>query len=57
MPIDVTMRVPMAQRQIDAMRTATSRSAQMVSRILEPWPAQEHLTYLSVGIPTEFTGI
>jgi inosine-uridine nucleoside N-ribohydrolase len=47
----------MSQRQIDAMDSATSRSAQMVSRILEPWPEQERLIYLSVGIPTEFTGI
>jgi inosine-uridine nucleoside N-ribohydrolase len=56
-PIDVTLRVPMSQRQIDAMDSATSRSAQMVSRILKPWPEQERLIYLSVGIPTEFTGI
>ncbi len=29
----------------------------MVSRILKPWPEQERLIYLTVGIPTESTGI
>jgi inosine-uridine nucleoside N-ribohydrolase len=56
-PIDVTLRVPMTQAQIDAMQSGTSKSAQMVARILKPWPEQERLIYLSVGIPTEFTGI
>jgi inosine-uridine nucleoside N-ribohydrolase len=56
-PIDVTLRVPMSQDQIDKIGKATSKSAQMVSRILAPWPQQERLIYLSVGIPTEFTGI
>lgn len=56
-PIDVTLRVPMSQAQIDAMSAGTSKSAQMVARILKPWPEQERLIYLSVGIPTEFTGI
>lgn len=56
-PIDVTLRVPMSQQQIDAIAAGSSKSAQMVSRILKPWPEQERLIYLSVGIPTEFTGI
>lgn len=56
-PIDVTLRVPMTQAQIDAMSSGTSKSAQMVARILKPWPEQERLIYLSVGIPTEHTGI
>jgi len=56
-PIDVTLRVPMSQQQIDAMVAGSSKSAQMVSRILKPWPEQERLIYLTVGIPTEFTGI
>jgi inosine-uridine nucleoside N-ribohydrolase len=56
-PIDVTLRVPMTQSQIEAIERGKSKSAQMVSRILKPWPAQERLIYLSVGIPTEFTGI
>jgi purine nucleosidase len=47
----------MSQDQIDKIGKATSKSAQMVSRILAPWPEQERLIYLSVGIPTEFTGI
>lgn len=56
-PIDVTLRVPMTQAQIEAMQSGTSKSAQMVARILKPWPEQERQIYLSVGIPTEFTGI
>ena len=56
-PIDVTLRVPMSQEQIERIQAGSSKSAQMVARILKPWPAQEHLIYLSVGIPTEFTGI
>jgi inosine-uridine nucleoside N-ribohydrolase len=56
-PIDVTLRVPMTQAQIDAISSGTSKSAQMVARILKPWPEQERLIYLSVGIPTEYTGI
>jgi inosine-uridine nucleoside N-ribohydrolase len=56
-PIDVTLRVPMTAAQIEAMSSGTSKSAQMVARILKPWPEQERLIYLSVGIPTEFTGI
>ena len=53
----MTLRVPMSQEQIQAMENGTSKSAQMVHRILKPWPVQERLIYLSVGIPTEFTGI
>lgn len=56
-PIDVTLKVPMTPAQIEAMQTARSRSGQMVHRILKPWPEQERLIYLSVGIPTEHTGI
>lgn len=56
-PIDVTLRVPMSDQQVDSITKASSKSAQMVSRILKPWPEQERLVYLSVGIPTEFTGI
>lgn len=56
-PIDVTLRVPMTTAQIEAMSGATSKSGQMVDRILKPWPEQERLIYLSVGIPTEHTGI
>ena len=56
-PIDVTLRVPLKQSQIDRIRAATNPSSQLVSRILDPWPEQERLIYLSVGIPTEFTGI
>lgn len=56
-PIDVTLRVPMSSEQVSRIEEASSKSAQMVARILRPWPKQERQIYLSVGIPTEFTGI
>jgi len=56
-PIDVTLKVPLKPSQIETIRKADTPICHQVSRILDVWPEQERLIYLSVGIPTEFTGI
>jgi len=56
-PIDVTLKVPLKDSQIEAIRNSNTPVSKQVSAILDVWPEQERLIYLSVGIPTEFTGI
>ncbi|MHB8276190.1 MAG: nucleoside hydrolase [Candidatus Humimicrobiaceae bacterium] len=56
-PIDVTLRVPLKQSQIETIKKIKAPVPDIVSKILDVWPEQERLIYLSVGIPTEFTGI
>lgn len=56
-PIDVTLKVPLCSEQIDRIRSANTPIARLVSNIIEVWPRQEREIYMSVGIPTEFTGL
>lgn len=56
-PIDVTLKVPLKTQQIETIRSTNTPIGRLVSRILDVWPEQERLIYMSVGIPTEFTGI
>lgn len=56
-PIDVTLKVPLKPSQVETIRKTDTPICRQVSAILDVWPEQERLIYLSVGIPTEFTGI
>jgi len=56
-PIDVTLKVQLKAEQIEKIRNTDAPCANMITKILEVWPEQERQIYLSVGIPTEFTGI
>jgi inosine-uridine nucleoside N-ribohydrolase len=56
-PIDVTLKVPLTTEQLGRVNKSKDPVAKLVSSILGVWPPQEHLIYLSVGIPTEHTGL
>src|ERR1700730_13186180 len=56
-PIDVTLQIPLRPEQVDRINASKDPVARLVSDILSVWPPQEYLIYLSVGIPTEHTGL
>jgi len=56
-PIDVTLKVPLTNEQLGRINKSKDPVAKLVSSILGIWPPQERLIYLSVGIPTEHTGL
>jgi purine nucleosidase len=56
-PIDVTLQIPLRPDQVDRINVSKDPVARLVSDILSVWPPQEYLIYLSVGIPTEHTGL
>lgn len=56
-PIDVTLRVPLEEEQIERIKSSNSPVAKQVAAIIDVWPKQEYIIYTSVGIPTEFTGL
>jgi purine nucleosidase len=56
-PIDVTLQIPLRHDQVDRINASKDPVACLVSDILSVWPPQEYLIYLSVGIPTEHTGL
>jgi purine nucleosidase len=56
-PIDVTLKVPLTPEQLGRIKASPDPVAKLVSRILAAWPPQERIIYLSVGIPTEHTGL
>jgi purine nucleosidase len=56
-PIDVTLQIPLRPDQVDRINESKDPVARLVSDILSVWPPQEYLIYLSVGIPTEHTGL
>jgi purine nucleosidase len=56
-PIDVTLQIPLRPDQVDRINESKEPVARLVSDILSVWPPQEYLIYLSVGIPTEHTGL
>lgn len=56
-PIDVTLKVPLRPDQVETIQASADPVAKLVADILAVWPPQEHQIYLSVGIPTEHTGL
>lgn len=56
-PIDVTLKIPLRPDQVERIRASSDPVARQVADILSVWPPQEYLIYLSVGIPTEHTGL
>lgn len=56
-PIDVTLKVPLRDDQVARLDASSDPVAKLVSSILKEWPPQERTIYLSVGIPTEHTGL
>lgn len=56
-PIDVTLKVPLRPDQVQKIDASADPVARLVSAILAVWPPQERQIYLSVGIPTEHTGL
>jgi inosine-uridine nucleoside N-ribohydrolase len=56
-PIDVTLQIPLRPDQVERINASKDPVARLVSDILSVWPPQEYLIYLSVGIPTEHTGL
>ena len=56
-PIDVTLKVPLTNEQVGRLNSSSDSVAKLVSSILKEWPPQERTIYLSVGIPTEHTGL
>jgi inosine-uridine nucleoside N-ribohydrolase len=56
-PIDVTLKVPLTPEQLGRVKASPDPVARLVSRILGEWPPQARIIYLSVGIPTEHTGL
>jgi inosine-uridine nucleoside N-ribohydrolase len=56
-PIDVTLKVPLRPDQVQKINNSDDPVARLVSNILAVWPPQERQIYLSVGIPTEHTGL
>jgi purine nucleosidase len=56
-PIDVTLQIPLHPDQVHRINASKDPVARLVSDILSVWPPQEYLIYLSVGIPTEHTGL
>lgn len=56
-PIDVTLKVPLRADQVQKIEASKDPVARLVADILDVWPPQERQIYLSVGIPTEHTGL
>ena len=56
-PIDVTLQVPLRPDQTERIHASADPVGKLVSNILKVWPPQERQIYLSVGIPTEHTGL
>jgi purine nucleosidase len=56
-PIDVTLKVPLPEEHITRINNGKGPIAKLVSEIMRVWPPQEYQIYLSVGIPTEHTGL
>lgn len=56
-PIDVTLKVPLRSDQVEKINASADPVAKLVADILAVWPPQEKQIYLSVGIPTEHTGL
>lgn len=56
-PIDVTLQVPLRPDQVERIHASDDPVGKLVAGILDAWPSQERQIYLSVGIPTEHTGL
>lgn len=56
-PIDVTLKVPLPDEHVARINKSSNPVARQVSEILRLWPPQEYQMYLTMGIPTEHTGL
>jgi inosine-uridine nucleoside N-ribohydrolase len=56
-PCDVTLDTPLLDGDYQRIRDTDTPIANLVQRVLDIWPPQEKLIYVSVGIPTEFTAL
>lgn len=56
-PIDVTLKVPLKQEDVEKLKNCNTVAAQAAYRMLEVWPEQEKMLYISGGVPTEHTDL
>ena len=56
-PCDVTLYTPLLDEDRERIRATKTPITEMITKILDIWPPQEKLIYVSVGIPTEFTAL
>lgn len=56
-PIDVTLKVPVPPEDLETLRMSSSPVARAAYRMLEAWPEQEKMLYISGGVPTEHTDL
>ena len=55
--IDVTLQIPLEDKHLERINGANAPVPRLVGDLLAVWPPQERQIYLSVGIPTEHTGL
>lgn len=56
-PCDVTLDTPLLDEDRERIRQAKTPITELTTKVLDIWPPQEKLIYVSVGIPTEFTAL
>lgn len=56
-PIDVTLKVPVPPAYVQTLKDSDRPIAQAAYRMLEAWPEQEKMLYISGGVPTEHTDL
>ena len=56
-PIDVTLKVPVPPTYVQMLKDCDRPIAKAAYRMLEVWPEQEKILYISGGVPTEHTDL
>ena len=56
-PIDVTLKVPVPPSDVEILKNSDRPIAKAAWRMLEVWPEQEKMLYISGGVPTEHTDL
>lgn len=56
-PIDVTLKVPVPPAYVEKLKNSDKPIAKAAYRMLEAWPEQEKILYISGGVPTEHTDL
>lgn len=56
-PIDVTLKVPVPSEHVITLMNSRKPIAKAAYRMLEAWPEQEKILYISGGVPTEHTDL
>ncbi|MCU6735697.1 nucleoside hydrolase [Diplocloster agilis] len=56
-PIDVTLKVPVPPEDVEILKNSSKPIARAAYRMLEVWPEQEKMLYISGGVPTEHTDL